>query len=223
MDRLEMARRQAEEDAQADELAQLEGERLQRAAQSEAERAQATRELDESIARLDRTVASIQRRAAEETRTAQNPNAQSRSAQPEQQRVSIGNSVADDSDSTESGQDDANVVYASRGGSADTVGPNRAAGGSSGDTGQRPICATQPFDSPNKAFPQGSAMRITNTCHEPLSVRICLRVEGKWDCGVNWGVPPGAEWSWGSTRVYTGSFWDARLASSNQRLASPGE
>ena len=88
-------------------------------------------------------------------------------------------------------------------------------------TGQRPICATQPFDAPNTAFPRGSARKITNTCREPLSVRICLRVQGKWDCGMNWNVPPGGDWSWGSTHVYTGWFWDARLAASGDKLAHP--
>lgn len=88
-------------------------------------------------------------------------------------------------------------------------------------TGQRPSCVTQPFDAPNTAFPKGSARKITNTCKEPLSVRICLRIDGKWDCGVNWNVGPGAEWSWGSTKVYTSWFWDARLASSRDQLAHP--
>ncbi len=90
-------------------------------------------------------------------------------------------------------------------------------------TGQRPPCATQPWDAPNTAFPQGSARKITNTCREPLSVRICLRIQGKWDCGVNWNVLPGADWSWGSTRVYEGWFWDARLASSGDKLAHPDD
>ena len=98
---------------------------------------------------------------------------------------------------------------------------NTSAPAANGGTGQRPICATQPFDAPNTAFPQGSARKITNTCREPLSVRICLRIQGKWDCGVNWNVQPGADWSWGSTKVYTGWFWDARLASSGDKLGHP--
>ena len=111
----------------------------------------------------------------------------------------------------------------------DAAAGNRAAAasapasGAGASAGQRPPCATQPWDAPNTAFPKGSARKITNTCREPLSVRICLRVDGRWDCGVNWNVPPGADWSWGSTRVYTGWFWDARLASSNAGLAHPEE
>jgi len=219
-------RRIAEENRLAEEAqaeAEWDAELAARRATAAAQKAESERALQNSIDRLNRTTDRVVREQAEARRRADEP------LRPEQQRASSGNSVAEDSDSTKSGHDDANGGNASNGGSADAVRPNglaadrSPAGGSSGGTGQRPICATQPFDSPNKAFPQGSAMKITNTCHEPLSVRICLRVEGKWDCGVNWGIPPGADWSWGSTRVYTGSFWDARLASSNQRLASPEE
>ena len=118
----------------------------------------------------------------------------------------------------EGGDDAATGAAAGRAGAAPVQ-----ASASSTARGQRPICATQPWDAPNTAFPQGSARKITNTCREPLSVRICLRIAGQWDCGVNWNVKPGEDWSWGSTKPYTGWFWDARLASANEGLAHPDD
>lgn len=132
-----------------------------------------------------------------------------------------GNSTNDGADDQTDSGDDASSASSSQSTQSRQAASNAQSSVPNGGTGQRPICATQPFDAPNTAFPQGSARKITNTCREPLSVRICLRIQGKWDCGVNWNVLPGADWSWGSTKVYTGWFWDARLASSGDKLGHP--
>jgi hypothetical protein len=68
----------------------------------------------------------------------------------------------------------------------------------------------------------GSAFTMTNTCPQPVDARICIKTsDGRWDCGANWGIQPGATWSYPSCRGTSTVFMDVRSAGSNRRFNDP--
>jgi hypothetical protein len=82
-------------------------------------------------------------------------------------------------------------------------------------------CVSRPVVGPSSAWKDATAATVVNGCPTAVDVRICLLRDGGWNCGVNWGLRPQEKWVWWSFKATGEIFWDARVAGSSKRLASP--
>lgn len=82
-------------------------------------------------------------------------------------------------------------------------------------------CVTPPVLHPNKACGKGQGARITNQCSYTVRARICLKIDGRWDCGATFGIEPGDSWSWGSCSVPQEVFHSVLSANSKRKHADP--
>lgn len=84
------------------------------------------------------------------------------------------------------------------------------------------LCISSPQQMRNPNCKDGTAFGVTNSCQEPVDLRICIRtVKGLWDCGVLYGVKAGARGSWPSCFGTSDVFVSARNSGSDIPLASP--
>ena len=83
-------------------------------------------------------------------------------------------------------------------------------------------CVSRPVVSASSTFKGQTQAVVFNGCKTAVDVRICLLRSGGWNCGVAWGLKPQERWTHTSFETRGELFWDARMAGSNQSLASPG-
>lgn len=83
-------------------------------------------------------------------------------------------------------------------------------------------CVSAPSTYSVSLCPGAISAKVTNRCSEPIDVRLCHRtVNGVWDCGVGYGVRPGASWSYPSCRGSGQTFSDARFSTDKRALSKP--
>jgi len=66
-----------------------------------------------------------------------------------------------------------------------------------------------------------TAAYVTNRCAEPVDMRICLKTEKDWDCGMVRNVSPQTSASHSSSHATGEVFVAARVNGSSQPLNSP--
>jgi hypothetical protein len=81
-------------------------------------------------------------------------------------------------------------------------------------------CVTQSEVRQNDTFQGNTAAYVVNGCGTPVDVKVCLMTDTGWKCGVA-TVQSQARWSYSAMHATGAVFVDAKVAGSNQRLASP--
>jgi hypothetical protein len=83
-------------------------------------------------------------------------------------------------------------------------------------------CVSPPVLGSNPNCKAGNSARIENNCPQSVDARICIKTtDGKWDCGVSWGINPGKSWSWPSCRGTSEVFFDVRSTGGKRQLRNP--
>jgi hypothetical protein len=79
-------------------------------------------------------------------------------------------------------------------------------------------CVSQPQPMRHPNCPKGAAFGMRNQCAQPVDMRICIKQRnGGWDCGVSYGIAPGAQWSYPSCLGIYESWTDARSSGPSAR------
>jgi hypothetical protein len=82
-------------------------------------------------------------------------------------------------------------------------------------------CVSQAGVHENDTFQGNTAAYVANGCGTPVDVKVCLKTETGWKCGVTWGLAAQASWSYSAFRATGPVFVDAKVAGSNKQLGSP--
>jgi hypothetical protein len=220
------AQRQAEE-AEAD--AEFEAERARKAAAWQ-QMAQANEQaLADSMSRLQETTARVQAQQAEAAarQRAQAEAVQQAQRQRQVELVRAANQRQDAeaarlaAQRQQYEQQRANALAAeSARQPSRSAAHDAGAGRASTDTDAR-RCVSSPEVRENDTFQGNTAAYVSNGCGTPVDVKICLKTESGWKCGVTWGLASQGSWSHSAFRATGPVFVDAKTAGSSRALAAP--
>lgn len=224
MEAQELARQQQE----AEDEAEFEAERAQKAAAWNAMASASEQGLADSIARLNETAARVQ--AQQEQYRLQQQYAQ-QAAQAEQRRREAENArqatqrqyeIARQFEAQQQAQRQTQAeARAQTQTQRQAQSASAAAAGSASTLTDANTCVSRPIVGPNHACGKGTSASVTNQCPSPVDVRMCSMTPKGWDCSARWGLAPGASWSQAWCAGTSQVFMSARNSGSSTALGSP--
>ncbi|MEW5684708.1 MAG: hypothetical protein AB1942_07305 [Pseudomonadota bacterium] len=82
-------------------------------------------------------------------------------------------------------------------------------------------CVTRPSVSPGSLCKGALNVSAANGCGQPVDIRLCLKKEGRWECGTGWGIAPQQSFSYPVCNATSESFMGARYSSGGGPMPSP--
>uniref|UniRef100_A0A8J7VQD5 Uncharacterized protein n=1 Tax=Coralloluteibacterium stylophorae TaxID=1776034 RepID=A0A8J7VQD5_9GAMM len=99
--------------------------------------------------------------------------------------------------------------------------PAAPGGGGASTLDDPSTCVTPPRLGPDRACGKGYSATVTNQCTHPVDVRLCHNTERGWNCGTEWGVQPGDDWSYAVCASTGETFMSLRNTGTSGGLAEP--
>lgn len=82
-------------------------------------------------------------------------------------------------------------------------------------------CVARPTISKGSLCQGALNVSTINGCSQPVDIRLCLKKDGRWDCGTGWGVQPQQSFSYPVCNATSEAFMGARSSTGGGAMPSP--